>query len=53
MGDDCVQELVSYFESAETDDIDEAMKEYGDVYNEMEIRLARIVYRVSKMGKKK
>ena len=49
MGDDCIQELMDYFMDAETDDLDLALKEYGDVYNPEEIRLARIVYRVGKL----
>ena len=53
MGEDCVSELVDYFRNAPNDSIDDAMEEYGDVYNDMEIRLARLVYRVQQLGKKK
>ncbi len=49
MGDDCVSELVDYFTTAHTDNLDQAMQEYGDVYKPEEIRLARIVYRVGKL----
>ena len=52
MGDESVSELVDYFRNAPTDDLDEALNEYGDVYNDMEIRLARIVYRVEQLGTK-
>ncbi len=48
LGETCVQELAEYFESANTDALDTALEEYGDVYNAEEIRLARIVYRVRK-----
>lgn len=49
MGADCIEELVDYFKAAHTDDLDQALKEYGDVYEAEEIRLARIVYRVDQM----
>ena len=39
-----MKELLDYFQDAKTDSIDKAMEEYGDVYNEEELRLARIVY---------
>lgn len=45
LGSDCVQELVDYFDSAATDSLDKALDEYGDVYNEDEIRLGRVVWR--------
>lgn len=44
LGPDCMTELLDYFQEAKTDSIDKALKEYGDVYNEEELRLARIVY---------
>ncbi len=50
MGDDCIRELLDYFKAAHTDDLDLALREYGDVYNAEEIRLARIVYRVGKLA---
>jgi hypothetical protein len=40
---------VEYFSESESDSIDDAMAEYGDVYNAEEIRLARIVYRSNKI----
>ena len=49
MGADCVEELLDYFRQTPSDDLDLAMKEYGDVYNFEELRLARIVYRVEKL----
>lgn len=48
MGDDCVDELISFFNDEGTDDLDHAIKEFGDLYNEEELRLARIVYRAKK-----
>ena len=49
LGADCIEELMDYFTAAKTDDLDQALKEYGDVYEAEEIRLARIVYRVQQM----
>lgn len=46
LGEECVEELLEYFEQSATDDLDKAMQEYGDVYNIQELRLARIIYRV-------
>lgn len=50
LGDDCMNELLDYFESATSDDMDAAMKEYGDIYKEEELRLARIVYRMNQIN---
>ena len=50
LGDDCMNELMDYFENAKSDDMDAAMKEYGDIYEEEELRLARIVYRMNKIN---
>ncbi|MBO7118925.1 MAG: hypothetical protein J6W03_01235 [Bacteroidaceae bacterium] len=49
LGDDCMSELLDYFENAKSDDMDKAMKEYGDIYKEEELRLARIVFRMNKI----
>ena len=49
LGDDCMHELLDYFENAKTDDLGKAMEEYGDIYQEEEIRLARIVFRMNKI----
>ena len=49
LGQECMDELLDYFESAKSDDMDAAMEEYGDAYQEEEIRLARIVFRMSKI----
>lgn len=49
LGDDCMNELLDYFENAKSDDMDSAMKEYGDIYKEEELRLARIVFRMNKI----
>ena len=50
LGDDCMNELLDYFENAKTDDMEMAMKEYGDIYKEEELRLARIVFRMNKIS---
>lgn len=47
LGDDCMTELLEYFEEAKSDSMDKAIAEYGDLYEEEELRLARIVYRVN------
>lgn len=49
LGADCMDELLDYFHNAKSDDMDEAMREYGDTYKEEELRLARIVYRMEKL----
>lgn len=49
LGDDCMNELLDYFRNAKSDDMAEAMKEYGDIYKEEELRLARIVYRMEQI----
>ena len=49
LGPDCMKELLDYFQDAKTDSINKAMEEYGDVYNEEELRLARIVYLMNKI----
>ena len=49
LGDDCMNELLNYFQHAKSDDMDSAMKEYGDIYKEEELRLARIVFRMSRI----
>lgn len=48
IGADDMQELTDFFRQ-QSDNLETAMKEYGDVYNIEEIRLARIVYRVQQM----
>ena len=50
LGDDCMNELLDYFESAKSDDMEKAMKEYGDIYKEEELRLARIVFRMNQIN---
>ena len=50
LGDDCMNELLDYFENAKSDDMAEAMKEYGDIYKEEELRLARIVFRMNSLS---
>ena len=48
-GKDCMDELLDYFQNAKSDDLEAAMEEYGDIYQEEELRLARIVYRMNKI----
>lgn len=45
LGNDCVEELVDYFETAETESLEKAFDEYGDVYSEDELRLGRVIWR--------
>lgn len=47
IGADDMDELLEYFD-AEGDDLDNALQEYGDVFNIEEIRLARFVWRNNK-----
>lgn len=49
LGEDCMAELLDYFQNAKTDDMAKAMQEYGDAYQEEELRLARIVFRMNKI----
>ena len=49
LGDDCMEELLDYFENAKSDDMNAAMKELGDAYQEEEVRLARIVFRMNQI----
>lgn len=49
LGDQCMDELLEYFGDAPSDDLDDAIREMGDVYNPEELRLARIVFRVNGM----
>jgi len=49
LGTECMNELLDYFQNAKSDDMDGAMKEYGDTYEEEELRLARIVFRMEKI----
>lgn len=49
LGSDCMNELLDYFENAKSDNMKDAIKEYGDTYKEEELRLARIVYRMEKL----
>lgn len=48
LGNECVEEIVEYFEGAETESLDKALDEYGDVYNEEELRLGRVIWRSRK-----
>lgn len=49
LGDECMDELLDYFQGAKSDDMDAALKEYGDTYQEEELRLARIVFRMNRI----
>ena len=46
---DIEEDIFEYFKESDTDDIETAMKELGDDYNEEEIRLVRIKF-LSEMG---
>lgn len=50
LGADCMNELLDYFQNAKSDNMNDAMKEYGDIYEEEELRLARIVFRMNKIS---
>ncbi|MBR6031984.1 MAG: hypothetical protein IKP36_08515 [Bacteroidaceae bacterium] len=47
LGQECMDELLDYFQNAKSDDLNAAMEEYGDIYQEEEIRLARVVFRMN------
>ena len=49
LGSECMDELLDYFENAKSDDMEAALEEYGDTYQEEELRLARIVFRMNKL----
>ncbi|MFN3916923.1 MAG: DNA helicase RecQ [Flavobacteriales bacterium] len=42
--DECQEEIFDYFSEAETDSIDEAINEFGDIYSEEELRMMRIKF---------
>lgn len=49
IGEEYVDEVVDFFKEQKSDDLRAAEKEFGDVYNVEELRLARIVYWVKQM----
>ena len=49
LGSECMDELLDYFNNAKSDDMEPALEEYGDIYQEEEIRLARIVFRMNQI----
>ncbi len=49
LGKEAMDELFEYFDSAETDNMEKAIDEYGDVYNREELRLGRILWRSEKL----
>ena len=44
MDEDDVEEIFDYFRSAETDHMEEALEELGDVYSEEELRIVRLKF---------
>ena len=50
LGQECMDELLDYFQNAKSDNMEAAMDEYGDIYKEEELRLARIVFRMNKIN---
>lgn len=49
LGDEAIEELFEYYDGAETDALNKAIDEYGDVYTTPELRLGRILWRAGKM----
>lgn len=49
LGQEAMDELFEYFDNAPSDNLNAAFDEYGDVYKAEELRLGRILWRVSKM----
>ncbi len=49
MDDDDISEIFGYFKDSESDDMETALSELGDVYSEDEIRMVRIKF-MSEMG---
>ena len=49
MDDDIIDDIYSYFQESETDDLATALEELGDDYSEDEIRLVRIKF-ISEMA---
>ena len=49
LGEECVEELTDFFSSMKKFSMEKAFAEYGDVYNEEEIRLAYLQYLIRKM----
>lgn len=49
LGDEALDELFAYYDEAESDNLNKAFDEYGDVYSMDELRIGRILWRVNKM----
>lgn len=49
LGQEAMDELFEYYDNAPSDNLNAAFDEYGDVYKAEELRLGRILWRVSKM----
>ena len=44
LDEDSVDEIYDYFRKSETDDLEKAMKVFGDDYSEEEVRLVRVKF---------
>lgn len=53
LGKECIDELLEYYDTAESDSLEKAFDEYGDVYNNEELHLARVVWRSRKLKSSK
>lgn len=49
MDEDDQEEIIDYFRECDSDDLEEAIKEFGSVYSEEEIRMVRVKF-LSQMG---
>ena len=49
MDEDDQEEIIDYFRESDSDDLEEAIKEFGSVYSEEEIRMVRVKF-LSEMG---
>lgn len=49
LGSEAMAELFEYFDNAESDNLEKAIDEYGDVYNREELRLGRILWRSERL----
>lgn len=49
LGGEAIAELFDYYDGVDSDDLDKAIDEYGDVYTSDELRIGRILWRASKM----
>lgn len=49
LGEEAMSELFEYYDGADSDNLDKAVDEYGDVYNPEELRIGRILWRAQRM----